>query len=196
MLKYLVPYFPLRDVPALLGFILLGSLIAGAYGVIHDQVTYSIGPSYFTNFKFDQFRWADNGLGDRGFVACIGFLATWWVGMISGWILARRMLPNHSRKVATRKILLGIAIIFSVTLLFGLLGFIYGVYRGPNGDYSGWAGNFKMLEIAKIDRWSFVRVAYIHNAGYLGGLVGLVLTFFVLRPGKEDAPEGGLSTSN
>jgi len=25
--------------------------------------------------------------------------------------------------------------------------------------------------------WSFMRVAYIHNAGYIGGLVGLLLTY-------------------
>jgi hypothetical protein len=32
------------------------------------------------------------------------------------------------------------------------------------------------------DTWSFVRVAYIHNAGYLGGLIGLILALVMLRP--------------
>lgn len=179
MLKYLIPYFPLRDLPVILGFAVVGSLLAGTYGIVHDQITYSIGPEYFTHFKFDQFSWANLQLGDRFFVACIGFLATWWVGLIVAWILTRRMLPNQSRPVAYRKILTGFGIVFVVGFLFGLSGYAYGVIKGPEGDYSAWQGNFEQLGIS--DKWSFMKVAYIHNAGYLGGLVGLIMTYFFIR---------------
>lgn len=47
----------------MLGLCVVGSLIAGTYGILHDQVTYSIGPEYFTRFKFEQFAWADWGAG-------------------------------------------------------------------------------------------------------------------------------------
>ena len=187
MLKYLIPSFPARDLPVILGFALLGSVVAGAYGVIHDQITYSIGPEYFTNFKFDQFHWADLKMGDRVFVSCVGFLATWWVGLIIAWILARRMLPNQTRHVACRKILKGFAIVFGTGLLFGAGGYVYGLFRGPNADYSAWAGAFERLGVT--DHWAFMRVGYIHNAGYLGGLTGLVLTFFLVKPEKID--DGG-----
>ena len=30
----------------------IGALIAGAYGILHDQITYAISPEYFTQFKF------------------------------------------------------------------------------------------------------------------------------------------------
>ena len=36
------------------------------------------------------------------------------------------------------------------------------------------------------DTWSFVRVAYIHNAGYLGGLVGLIVALVVIHPSRND----------
>ena len=66
----------------MLGYAALGSLFAGAYGVLHDQVTYSICPEYFTRLKFSQFNFANFGLSPRIFVAEIGFLATCWVGFV------------------------------------------------------------------------------------------------------------------
>ena len=93
-----MPRIPLADLSAVLGFTVLGALLAGGYGVIHDQITFTIVPEYFHNFKFYQFSYADLGLGDRVFVGCVGFLATWWVGLIVGWILSRRCRPNQSRE--------------------------------------------------------------------------------------------------
>jgi hypothetical protein len=55
----------------------VGSLLAGFYGILHDQVTYSISNEYFTRLKFPQFHYANFGLSHRVFVAEIGFLATW-----------------------------------------------------------------------------------------------------------------------
>lgn len=34
------------------------------------------------------------------------------------------------------------------------------------------------------DRWAFIRVAYIHNASYLGGVIGLVLALLLVRPDR------------
>ena len=147
MLKYLIPTFPLRDLPVILGFALLGALIAGTYGVIHDHVTFSISPEYFTHFKFDQFKWANPEMGNRMFVSCIGFLATWWVGLIVAWFLARRLLPNQPRNVAFRKIWIGFAIVFATGIVFGIGGYLYGVIRGPYGDYSGFSYVFERLGI-------------------------------------------------
>lgn len=168
----------------MLGFCVLGSLIAGIYGILHDQITFTIGPEYFTNFKFDQFDWANLGLGDRTFVACIGFLATWWFGLIVAWILTRRMLPNQPRGVAFKKIFSGFVVVLATGMLFGIGGFIYGNYRGPDADYSSWSWAFRKYNVT--DEWSFVRVAYIHNAGYLGGLAGLILTYCVVKPQNDD----------
>ena len=42
MLKYLIPRIAFADLLAIIGVSLLGALIAGGYGVVHDQITYSI----------------------------------------------------------------------------------------------------------------------------------------------------------
>lgn len=162
------------------GIALIGSIIAGSYGIVHDQITYLIGPEYFTKFKFQQFYYADFGFGERVFVGCIGFLATWWVGFIVAWFLARRLIPNQSRKLAYRGIFQGFAIVFLCGMLFGVGGYAFGLWQGPDADYSAWAGILNQYNIS-CERL-FVRVAYIHNASYLGGFIGFVIALFVIRP--------------
>ncbi len=182
MLKYIIPRIALADLPRMLFIALVGGVIAGVYGIFHDQITYSISPEYFTKLKFDQFRHADFGLGDRVFASTIGFLATWWVGFIAGWFLARRLIPRQPRDQAYRQIRKGIICIMAFGLSFGIVAYAYGLWRGPDADYSSWTWAFRELKIT--DTWSFVRVAYIHNAGYLGGLIGLVIALVTIRPNR------------
>ena len=60
-------------------------LLAGLYGILHDQVTYTIAPEYFTKFKYGQFGFEPAWFGGhRQTVAAIGFLATWWTGIFIG----------------------------------------------------------------------------------------------------------------
>jgi hypothetical protein len=70
------PRFPLNRWPAMLGVAAIGALIAGSYGIVHDQITYTISPEYFTRLKFEQFKWANRGWPTRAFVGEIGFLAS------------------------------------------------------------------------------------------------------------------------
>ncbi len=184
MLKYLVPQIALGDLPPLCGVALIGAVIAGAYGVLHDQITYAISPEYFTHMKFKQFHYADVGLGDRVFVATIGFLAASCVGLIVAWFLARRLIPHQPRSCAYRQVGLGFACVFACGVFSWLLGFAYGLWRGPDADYSSWAWAFRRFDIT--DTWSFVRVAYIHYASYLGGAIGLIFALATIRPRRKE----------
>lgn len=180
MLKYLIPRISLVDVPVMLVVALIGALVAGAYGIVHDQITYTISPEYFTQLKFPQFHYADFGWGDRAFAATIGFLASWWVGGVAGWLLARRLLPQQPRRAAYRQLVLGFACVLTMGVIFGGGGYVYGLWRGPDADYSAWQWAVQRLQVQ--DLWAFVRVAYIHNASYLGGLAGLVIALLTIRP--------------
>jgi hypothetical protein len=164
---------------------LVGGVVAGIYGVVHDQITYTISPEYFTKLKFAQFRYADLGFGDRVFASTVGFLATWWVGFIAAWFLARRLIPRQPRDHAIRQIRNGILCIFTCGVAFGIAGYGYGLWRRPDADDSSWTMLFRELKI--VDTWAFVRVAYIHNAGYLGGLIGLVVALLTFRPRARSA---------
>jgi hypothetical protein len=184
MLKYLVPRIALGDLPSICGVALIGAVIAGVYGVIHDQITYAISPEYFTHMKFRQFHFADVGLGNRAFDATIGFLAASSVGLIIAWFLARRLIPHQPRSDAYRQVGWGLACVFAFGVSSWLLAFAYGLWCGPDADYSSWAWAFRRFDIT--DTWSFVRVAYIHNASYLGGAIGLIVALATIRPRRNE----------
>lgn len=171
-MNVLYPELRFKLLPQMLGISVLGALVAGAYGSIHDQVTFSISPEYFTKLKCAQFRYADFGFPTRVFVGEIGFLATWWVGFVSGWFLARLAVPRCLRREALRRCLAGMLWVVAGALAGGVTGYLLGIR--PGMDPVGWTDIGEELGI--VDLRAFVRVAYIHNAGYLGGLMGLVLS--------------------
>lgn len=88
-MNLIYPRLPPGAVRVLLALAWRGALIAGLYGIVHDQLTYTLSPEYFTLLKFRQFAWADFGGPPRLLVAEIGFLATWWVGALAGWLIGR-----------------------------------------------------------------------------------------------------------
>ena len=183
MLRFIIPQIALRDLWPMTAIAVCGALVAGTYGILHDQLTYTISEEYFSKLKFDQFSWADIGLPDRMFVAQVGFLATWWVGFFCAWFLGRRVIPDQPRHRAVRQIVNGCTIVFVSALVLGIIGFGYGVWRGPDADYTYWERTLYDLDIEH--KWSFIRVAYIHNASYFGGLTGLVLALVLVQPNKK-----------
>ena len=150
----------------------LAALIAGTYGAVHDQITWSIGPEYFTKLKFHQFAWAEIGLPLRWHVAEIGFLATWWVGAIAGWFFARAAIPATDRAIGIRRVMGAYGILLAGALVGGCMGFLLGRARASGDDFSNWDAYLVPLQIIQPGR--FVWVAYIHNGSYLGGFVGLI----------------------
>jgi hypothetical protein len=176
-LKNLIyPKLRLSWLPAMLRFAAVGSFIAGVYGIIHDQVTYSIGPEYFTRLKFAQFSYADFGLPARVFVGEVGFLATWWVGFVSGWFLARITLPVLPLTEARREFARGFAIILGSAATAFVIGLGIGLFVVPGVGIRELADRLGVENLR-----SFARVAYIHNAGYAGAFVGLVIALALAK---------------
>jgi len=162
---------------------LIGAVIAGLYGVVHDQLTYSLSPEYFTRFKFHQFHYADPGLeSPRVFVAVIGFLATWWVGLISGWMLARFAVLEDGEMLPICLIIKHFFVILATAILAGTLGWGWGLWRSSTGYAANWLSWMDDLQIH--DRVAFMKVGYIHNFGYSGALLGLLFAILLLYRSK------------
>lgn len=179
MKNWLYPKLKVEWLPAMVQCAGAGALIAGTYGIVHDQITYSISAEYFTKLKFQQFHYANFGFPVRVFVAEVGFLATWWVGLIAGWFLARIAVPEFSRAAAIRLVLRGFVMMLAFAAIGFALGYAYGLVRINTADLSGWQVVAEDRGVA--DLQAFVRVAYIHNAGYIGGLAGLVTAGWKIR---------------
>jgi hypothetical protein len=167
----------------MLGYAVLGAILAGVYGVLHDQITYGISPEYFTRLKFSQFHYANFGFPPRVLVAEVGFLATWWVGFFAAWFLARITVPAFPPRRAFWRTAQGFLIVFACGLAAFAAGYFYGILSTSGSECSGWKEVGSSLGISDLP--AFVRVAYIHNASYLGGLVGLIVAILYVRRAKK-----------
>ncbi|WAC21301.1 hypothetical protein OVA24_07875 [Luteolibacter sp. SL250] len=186
MITLLLPKIQPRQAWLMAKMAVAGALVSGCYGILHDQITYTISPEYFTRFKFDQFRAADFGLHERIFVAEIGFLATWWVGFFAGWFLGRIAVPAWPAGVAWRKVGQGFLLVFAAAAAAGAFGWLLGLIQDGTG--ARWVE--MCAELGVEDVRAFTHVGYIHNAGYMGGLIGLVVAILWMRE-KRDKRIGG-----
>jgi hypothetical protein len=172
-LKYLVPTASAADLRKAAGLAVVGALIAGGFGAIHDQVTYTISPEYFTRLKFVQFRWADLGFPARVFVSEIGFLATWWVGLIAAWFLARLALLKFTSP--GKRVMWALAAMVGMTSVCAVVGY----FCGPHLLASRRNWIYVLPEMGVTDQTAFCRVAAIHLGSYAGALVGWCVTMMV-----------------
>jgi hypothetical protein len=157
---------------------LLGALFAGLYGAVHDQISFSISRDYFTKIKFDQFAYANFGLPERLFVAEIGFLASWWVGLIAAWLLARAGLSELATGLGWRYVAKAFGIVAVVGVTSGCVAVLLGM-REASGDLARWEGWRSVVGDANIK--GFIVVYYLHWGSYLGALLGAIAAFAYVR---------------
>lgn len=158
--------------------IFIAVLLAGIYGILHDQVTYSISPEYFTVFKFEQFGFQDWGHNNPRFtVGLIGFLATWWVGLFIGIFQSLVGLIHKNHKLMFRYVFHSILITLAVAVLFGIIGFVIGYFDSGKGT------DACCFPYSIVDKRSFLIVGSIHNFGYIGGEVGALvgITYQIIK---------------
>jgi hypothetical protein len=152
-------------VPALLAF---GCLLAGIYGALHDQISFTASPDYLYAFKFHQFQIPAEHQNRIG-AAIVGWRATWWMGVIIGVPLMCVGLTFPDVRSFVRHMLIAFVVVTATALAFGLGALAYAsstlnADNLPNFHYPPGVAN----------RVEFARVGVMHNFSYLGGLVGIV----------------------
>lgn len=160
--------------------------MAGLYGILHDQLTYTISPEYYTKFKFYQFNLSV--LGDEAIfpnprieVSIVGFLATWWVGLFIGLILGLVGLIHHNAKLMFFITFRALLLTLLVAFITGLYGLIYGKF------FLEHAGSNWYLPENLVDHKNFIAVGCMHNHSYLGGLIGLFvgIVYSIIKRKKQ-----------
>lgn len=160
----------MKKVWILVAALLLTPLVAGLYGMLHDQLSYTISPEYFTRFKFIQFRL--EGQLDRPFrvlAAIVGFRATWWVGIYLGVVQGFTGLMQTSPHRMLRAVSRGVLLNLLTALVTGLIGLYIGYYELAKTGVS-WT-----LPPGLSDQRAFIAVGSMHNFGYLGGAIGAIV---------------------
>ena len=169
--------------------ILMAPLIGGFYGILHDQLTYTISPEYYTKFKFYQFGLTGSGNeaifpNPRIAVSAVGFMATWWMGIPIGLMLGIVALMHTDSRQMLRVTMKAIMITAIVALVTGLVGLAYGRLYLADKGVDWW------LPENLFDTKSFIAVGSMHNFSYIGGLFGLIagLTYSIKQKRKSTLP--------
>ena len=163
----------------------LSPIIGGIYGILNDQLTYTISPEYYTKFKFYQFGLIDlvNSTNPRIGASVVGFLATWWVGLPIGIILGLVGLIHKKNKQMFSVILRAIFVTVIVAFAIGLIGLAYGKLYLADTGVNWW------LPDNLIDTKNFIAVGSMHNFSYyFGGPIGVIAgVIYSVRQKREYA---------
>lgn len=151
--------------------IILCCLMAGTYGILIDQLTYTVSPEYYTQYKFPLYQLSTFEFGgERMSAVVIGFWATWWTGLIIGVGLGLTGFIFEERRERRRNLVVAVAIVLVTTIVMGFAGYLYGLVVEVDELVE-----HRMLIRNLSDPVSFVVVGSIHHYSYVGAFLGLFL---------------------
>ena len=161
-------------------FIMLSIVVSGLYGAVHNQISYTVAPEYFTKFKFNQFDLVDTRLPDRVRASMVGFFASWWMGIPIGVLLGAAGFMHRGWRRMLRFLLWSMLLVIAFTFLFGLAGLLYGYIRTAHIEIAEYRYWYIPEDVSNMRR--FLCVDYMHNASYLGGVLAILAawTFHII----------------
>jgi hypothetical protein len=160
-------------------------LVAGLYGALHNQISYTVAPEYFHAFKFHQFGIPPDFHNRLG-AALVGWRASWWMGLVVGTpvLLVGLVVPGW--KAYLRRGLVAIAIVVSATLAVGLGALVHAQATLTEGNLPLYAYSAEVT-----DPVAFACAGTMHNYSYLGGFLGILIgSVFMLAEGLRLALRG------
>ena len=161
-------------------FAALGVVASVGYGVLQDQVSARLCPEYFTVFHHPI-----QGLTDPTLVGVVwGFLATWWAGMLLGYIAGLFATLGSAPKLTPREIVVPL-----LHLMGGIAGTvaISGASVWINAENLGLSVDPSMGKMLPPQRHiSLLVVACYHMVAYAVSIAGsVVLCVWIWRERKK-----------
>ena len=176
-------------------YLVLAILAAGLFGAIHDQISYTVSPEYFTRFKFPMFHLLDSNIPERIRASEVGFLASWWMGVPLGLLTGVTGFIHKEIARMRSALYLSLPVIMGFVLLFAMCGLLYGFIQTRSIDLAEYRGWFIPKGVQDLRR--FLCAGYMHNSAYLGGVVAIPVAwvFHILRRkrAKADVPVAGMN---
>ena len=108
-----------------LGIVLLCIAASVAYGLLHDQITIRIAPEYFTVLH-PQILPTDTPL--TVLALAWGVIATWWVGLILGLILAVASCAGSRPKLSVGDLVRPVAWLLLVMAIGAVVSGVAGIF--------------------------------------------------------------------
>ncbi|MDJ0823125.1 MAG: hypothetical protein QNJ09_15105 [Paracoccaceae bacterium] len=157
-------------------------IVAGLYGALHNQLSYSVGSSFFHDLKFAEFGISEANHNRLG-AALVGWQSSWWIGAMIGvpaFVLGLVLIDRPERYVAAGVAAIGAAIF--VTLFGSMAGLLYGMLT-LDGALAANLPNADAIS----DPMGYLRAAMMHEGSYFGALGGLGMALWtVWRASREE----------
>ncbi len=166
--------------PTFFVLLLLAGVAGAIFGALHNQLSYTVGPSYFTAFKFPQFDIAE-ALPHRIGAALVGIYASWWMGVLVGlpaFAFGLLTVPSARTYMAA-----GLGAIFLVVVL-ATFGALAGLLGGLIADNTGLLDPYLTFRDGPT-RSDFIRAGFMHDATYVAGALGALAAFFPMRRARQ-----------
>ena len=158
-----------KKIGLLILIIFLSIILASIYGFLHNQISYSISPEYFTKFKFRQFDFYFMGENQPRLTASlVGILSTWWFGLLIGLINGIVGMFQLNSKIMWKSAFGATVRTLGIAIGFGVIGILVGKLIISNLD-AHWN-----LSVELTDQKSFLTAGAMHNFSYIGGIIGLI----------------------
>jgi hypothetical protein len=148
--------------------LIAGCLVAGCYGALHNQISYTVSPDYFHAYKFQQFGIPEDLRGRIG-ASIVGWRASWWMGFFIGIpvLVVGSIVPGW-RGYLSRS-LVAFAVVAGTALLVGLGALVYASITISEASLP-----LHWYPDGVADKAAFARAGAMHNFSYLGGFLGIV----------------------
>ncbi|WP_131725336.1 hypothetical protein [Chryseobacterium sp. Leaf180] len=150
------------------------TIIASIFGIINNQISYTISNEFFEYYLFGNFGTNNLNISNKRIEASIvGIIGTYWVGLIIGFIYAIIFLfLKHSKKL--ENIYLTILINIAFAILGSLIGFLIANFL------IGWENSGVFIDFGIQHPQNYVNAAYMNSGSYYGGFIGLIFGIIYL----------------
>lgn len=154
-------------------FITLTTILAICFAILHDFITFNISKEYFSIAK---------ELGDTvkfyPDILVLAITASYWVGIIIGVVFVVSNNPSKTLPQISYGNLAKVSFIpFTTAILTACLAFALSKIIAPIFSKNG-------IHII-YDPAAFESVAFIHWGTYIGALLGLIVSVFIIRKKRK-----------
>lgn len=181
-----MPLTRFGKLPVLVLLLGLAGLAAALFGALHNQLSYSVGPSYFEALKFPQFGIPPDTAPRLG-AALVGVQASWWMGVLVGlpaFLYGFLAVPRTKTYLAAGIGAIGLVVVLAT--LAALVGLVGGIAANATGLLDSWL----TLPDGPV-RSDVLRAGFMHDAAYVAGGLGLFLAFWpMIRTRRIDMARG------
>lgn len=166
--------------PILVLLLAIAAMSAALFGALHNQLSYTVGPTYFTELKFDQFAIPPETAPRLG-AALVGVQASWWMGplvALPAYLLGFATVPRAETYFAAGIGAIGLVIVLAT--LAALIGLVGGIAAEATGILDGY-----LTPPEGPTRADFYRAGFMHDAVYVAGALGLLIAFWPMRRARR-----------